>query len=121
MNTPISTFFFSPHIFKTASNNIENPRGLPKDHWKRHYCYYIEMIDPRFIQAENRFGVSLYELYSQLKGDVFPGTVKYGKQLSVEKFRSSYARKSHVRITQKASRFIDLRLSKLLKDYGAVS
>lgn len=98
----------------SSENEITNFKN--EEEWIQTYPHYVELYDIEILDTEIKNGISLLNVIMELKSDMYPTTV--GENLSSEKLRGRYYRKSHIRVTPIAKKYLDDKLDNLFKKYG---
>jgi hypothetical protein len=84
--------------------------------WMSDYLYYIICKNMEVIKGPVKNGISLLQVYRQLKGDIYPSQL--GKEISFETIRKFHYRKDRMRITDIAVDYLNKELEKKFKDHG---
>lgn len=77
----------------------------PGYEWMQRWPYYIEIHDTQMIRDSIKNGVSLNKLLPELQSDFYVSTK--GKLLTIQELKSRHHQKSHIKITNRAAKYID--------------
>lgn len=84
--------------------------------WMVNYPYYVELSQLELIKGPARNGISLLELYRNVKGNMYPST--FGTNIPFERIRQYHYQKDKIRITQYAEDYIDKLLEVKFNVFG---
>jgi len=84
--------------------------------WMLDYPYYVELRDIELIKGPAKNGISLLDIYRQIKGDIYPST--FGTDIPFERIRQYHYQKDKIRITKYAEKYIDEMLEKKFIEFG---
>lgn len=106
----IATPFDAECVIDSSSEGWES--------WMARYPYYIKMYNIEVLDGAVKHGISLLELYAQIKGDIYPS--KFGTQISFERIRQFHYQKDKIRITRYAVKVIEEKLEAIFKEIGSI-
>lgn len=98
-------------------NNKINTTDPKYINWNNRFPYYVEFTKGKFINNSIKHGVSLIELYRELKHNVYPSTVNK-PETRIESIKKRHHQKSHLQITEYAKDYLQRKLDKLFEMYG---
>lgn len=114
--TPIIVGYATvPDGFREENVISESDYNFKK--WNNRFPYYIEYAEAKFLKAEIREGISLFELCEALRHDVYPGTQK-DTSIPVSKINTRHHEKAHIQITKKAAEYLKRKLDRLFSIHG---
>ncbi|SES89308.1 PLD-like domain-containing protein [Salinibacillus kushneri] len=85
--------------------------------WNNRFPYYVEFNNGRFLNDSIKHGISLIELYRELKHDVYPSTVNK-PETKIESIKKRHYQKPHLQITEYAKDYLYSKLNSLFERYG---
>lgn len=97
--------------FKVNNNDPKYVR------WNNRFPYYVEFTHGKFLGDSIKHGISLIELYRELKHNVYPSTVNK-PETGIESIKKRHHQKSHLQITEYAKDYLLRKLENLFEKYG---
>lgn len=94
--------------------NINDPKYV---RWNNRFPYYVEFTSGKFLDDSIRHGISLIELYREVKHNVYPSTVNK-PETKIESIKKRHHQKSHLQITEFAKDYLLHKLDILFEKYG---
>lgn len=85
--------------------------------WNNRFPYYVEFTYGKFLDDSIKHGISLIELYRELKHNVYPSTVNK-PETGIESIKKRHHQKSHLQITEYAKEYLLKKLDNLFEQYG---
>lgn len=85
--------------------------------WNNRFPYYVEFTSGKFLDTSIKHGISLIELYRELKNNVYPSTVN-NPETRIESIKKRHHQKSHLQITEYAGDYLLSKLENLFEKYG---
>jgi len=98
------------------SEFVVKGRFAGQEDWMIDYPYYVELNHVELIRGPAKNGISLLEVYRNLKGDIYPST--FGSDVQFEKIRQYHYQKDKIRITTFAENYLSEELEKKFKVFG---
>ena len=98
-------------------SNIVKPEWIEKHEWMAHYSNYLVLREFENLSAARRYGLLLNQVFAAVGADTYPSSE--GRDISLEELRRKHTQKMHMRITEKAAKYIDSELDKLFILYGS--
>lgn len=112
----------TPVIIGRAFSSGFNPGFIVKgkitgwESWMLDYPFYVELRDIELIKGPAKNGISLLDIYRQIKGDIYPST--FGTDIPFERIRQYHYQKDKIRITKFAEKHIDEKLDRKFIEFG---
>lgn len=100
-----------------SSSNQVTEAEIAQHTWKGRFQYYVELSDGKVIDSPIKNGIRLIDLYAALGKDTFP-TLSKREHISQRKLHSMHFRRSHIRITAEAGKWLTTELEKRFNQYG---
>lgn len=97
-------------------NNIVSGKVNGWESWMNDYPYFVEFEKLELIHGPAKNGISLLELYRNIKGDIYPST--FQTSIPFEKLRQYHYQKDKIRITKYAEEYIDKIIEERFEKFG---
>lgn len=101
--------------FQQGDTMNKNKEGW--ESWMENYPHYINLRNGKVMKGPAMYGISMHDLYSEVKQNVFPTTV-IKTNMKIEDLRHYHYRRDKIRITNVAEEYLDNKLNKLFEEYG---
>lgn len=101
--------------------DVASEKDIEMVEWKRHYCYYIRITDPVFIDSELRYCPKMSKLIEDLSYESFK--VSFDKYLKGENNinpKDALKRKADVELTEVSAQWIEDKFDFSVKEHGQI-